>query len=113
MIEDYQYTPTPLPPKNKGLFGFGGQPSEGSVGLSASVSLNSTAGGGGEQGQQGPQGEQGPPGPPGPLVSGSFGSILYSTGSAWVALSPPSGGTYVLASTGGAPYWMATEECNV
>ena len=110
MIEDYKYTPTPLPPKNPGLFGLGGQPSEGSIGLSASVSLNSIAGGGG-QGQQGQQGQQGPPGPPGPLVSGSFGSILYSNGSAWVALGAPSGGTYVLASAGGAPYWMETEAC--
>jgi len=40
------------------------------------------------------------------------GDLLYWNGEAWVILPPPSGtDTKVLASTGGAPFWLETEEC--
>lgn len=40
------------------------------------------------------------------------GDLLYWNGEEWVILPPPSGtDTKVLASTGGAPFWLETEEC--
>lgn len=43
----------------------------------------------------------------------NMGDLLYWDGEAWVILPPPSGiGTKVLASTGGVPIWLATEECD-
>jgi hypothetical protein len=40
------------------------------------------------------------------------GDLLYWDGEAWVILPPPSGtDTKVLASTGGVPFWLETEEC--
>jgi hypothetical protein len=42
----------------------------------------------------------------------SFGDMLYWNGASWVPLSAATGtGTYVLASNGGTPYWLETEEC--
>lgn len=42
----------------------------------------------------------------------STGDIAVWSGTDWVPLSPPGGGgVFVLASSGGAPYWLATEEC--
>ncbi len=91
MIDDYQYTPSPLPPKNEGYFGFGGQPSEGSAGLMASTNA---VGGGGGGGGQGPMGPMGPRGPAGPGI-----------------LAPPATGTYILGSIDGTVQWIATTDC--
>jgi hypothetical protein len=70
MRDDYQYQPQPLPPKNEGLFGYGGKPNEGSRGFQGQiVDYGGTPGGdggGGSEGPQGPQGPQGPEGPEGP-----------------------------------------------
>ena len=44
----------------------------------------------------------------------AVGQMLYWSGEAWVTLNPPTSGDnkpHVLASIGGAPYWLATEEC--
>lgn len=41
----------------------------------------------------------------------SVGDILCWSGSSWFPLSAPSGGLHVLASAGGIPYWIATEDC--
>jgi hypothetical protein len=41
------------------------------------------------------------------------GDLLYWDGEAWAVLPVPSGtDTRVLASNGGVPYWLATEECD-
>lgn len=93
MIDNYQYQPQALPPKNKELFGFGGRPSAGSNGLQSSIIENGISSSGGSQ--QGPPGPQGPQGPPGD-----------STISA-----PPSTGTYVLGSIDGVVQWINTTEC--
>lgn len=42
----------------------------------------------------------------------SVGDILYWNGSSWSPLPSPSGGLRVLASDGGIPYWIATEDCD-
>jgi hypothetical protein len=42
----------------------------------------------------------------------NVGDLLYWDSEAWVILPPPSGtDTKVLASNGGVPYWLGTEEC--
>ena len=47
------------------------------------------------------------------LPEGELGDILYHDGESWVVLNPPSSSTvHVLASSGNAPYWLATEECD-
>ena len=48
------------------------------------------------------------------LPSGeNIGDLLYWDGGAWAVLPVPSGtDTRVLASNGGVPYWLATEECD-
>jgi hypothetical protein len=37
--------------------------------------------------------------------------LLYWSGDEWVTLDPPGGELHVLASNGGAPFWVATEDC--
>ena len=84
MIDDYQYQSLNLPPTNGGLFGYGGQPSEGARGFAANFIDTSVNGGGnGSAGPQGPQGPQGPPGPGITLPSGS-GVLGISGGSLFV-----------------------------
>lgn len=39
------------------------------------------------------------------------GQLLYWSGDAWVTLDPPGGGLHVLASNGGEPFWIETEDC--
>jgi hypothetical protein len=92
MIDDYQYQSNPLPPKNEGLFGFGGKANEGSRGFSGSIvdAGSGTASSNGSQGPQGPQGIQGLPGDPGLLVNGVLGDMLYHNGTTWVTLSSSS-----------------------
>lgn len=74
MTDDYQYQPQQLPPKNEGLFGYGGKPNEGSRGFQGQVvdfgGGVGGGGGGGGGGIQGPQGPQGPEGPQGPRGQG-------------------------------------------
>ncbi len=53
MIDDYQYQPQPLPPKNEGLFGYGGKPNEGSRGFQGDIVDYGGTGGGGGLGQEG------------------------------------------------------------
>ena len=105
MIDDYQYQPQPLPPKNEGLFGYGGKPNEGSRGFQGDIVDYGGTGGGGGLGQEGQQGPQGPQGPPGTLVNGVQGDMLYHNGTDWVTFSKPlSDG--ILTITAGVPSWI-------
>ena len=38
------------------------------------------------------------------------GDILYWDGTKWVTLAAPSGGDFVLMSSGGAPHWQQVQE---
>jgi len=43
----------------------------------------------------------------------SVGQLAYWDGSNWLSLPlPGNGGIHVLASRGGTPYWLETEECD-
>lgn len=102
MIDDYQYQPQPLPPKNEGLFGYGGKPNEGSRGFQGDIVDYGGTGGGGGLGQEGPQGPQGPPGT---LVNGVQGDMLYHNGTSWVTFSKPATDG-ILTITAGVPNWI-------
>lgn len=41
-----------------------------------------------------------------------IGSIAYWDGNDYVPLNPPGGGLSVLASSGGTPFWLTTEDCS-
>ena len=95
MIDDYKYTPTPLPSKNSGPFGLGGKPNEGSRGFSGNVvdagpglAGNPNLGGNFQAAAAfegaGIVGGIGATGATGPLVSGNSGDMLYHNGSTWV-----------------------------
>lgn len=108
MIDDYQYQPQPLPPKNEGLFGYGGKPNEGSRGFQGDiVDYGGTGGGGGGGTQEGQQGPQGPQGPPGPLIDGVQGDMLYHNGTDWVTFSKPATDG-ILSIVAGVPTWITT-----
>lgn len=105
MTDDYQYQPQQLPPKNEGLFGYGGKPNEGSRGFQGDIvdyGLTSGTDGGG---QQGPQGPQGPQGEPGPLIDGVQGDMLYHNETDWVTFSKPLTDG-ILTITSGVPSWI-------
>jgi hypothetical protein len=109
MTDDYQYQSTVLPEKNKGLFGLGGRPNEGSAGFGGSIIDGGSGANGanGDPGIQGVQGIQGPPGEPGLLVDGELGDMLYHNGYEWVAF----GGTSddgLLRMEGKSPSWFLT-----
>jgi hypothetical protein len=115
MTDDYQYQPQQLPPKNEGLFGYGGKPNEGSRGFQGQiVDYGGNGGGGGDdggggiqgpQGPQGPEGPQGPQGPVGPLIDGVEGDMLYYGASGWKTFSKPNAdGTLTIMS--GIPSWI-------
>lgn len=106
MTDDYQYQPQPLPPKNEGLFGFGGKPNEGSRGFQGSIvdyaGVNGTQGGGYDGSGSG---VQGPPGPPGELVPGDQGDMLYYDGVDWITFEKPFTDG-ILTITDGVPSWI-------
>lgn len=106
MTDDYQYQPQPLPPKNEGLFGFGGKPNEGSRGFQGSITdyagVNGVQGGGSD-GLGG--GVQGPQGPPGELVPGDQGDMLYYDGVDWITFAKPLTDG-ILTITDGVPSWI-------
>ena len=108
MMDNYQYQSQPLPPKNEGLFGFGGKPSEGSRGFEGSIvdyaGVNGAQGGGFSGGMQGPQGIQGPPGE---LVPGDQGDMLYYDGVDWITFAKPTTDG-VLSIIAGVPTWITT-----
>lgn len=120
MIDDYQYTPTPLAQKNEGPFGLGGRPMEGSRGFSGSIvdsgpnftippidPFEFPSGLYGQPGQQGPPGPPGPTGPTGPLLGGSLGDMLYHNGATWVGFGKPNTGG-ILSMDSGIPSWITT-----
>ena len=111
MIDDYQYQPQSLPPKNEGLFGYGGKPNEGSRGFQGQiVDFGGGVGGGGVGGGggiQGPQGPEGPQGPAGPFISGVEGDMLYYGASGWQTFSKPNTDG-VLSIVGSVPTWITT-----
>jgi hypothetical protein len=106
MTDDYQYQPQPLPPKNEGLFGYGGKPNEGSRGFQGDVVDYGGPRGiiGSNVEQQGPQG---PPGEPGPLIDGVQGDMLYHDGTDWVTFSKPATDG-ILSIVAGVPTWITT-----
>jgi hypothetical protein len=113
MIDDYQYQPQQLPPKNEGLFGYGGKPNEGSRGFQGSiVDYGGTGGGGVGGGQEGPQGPQGPQGPPGTLVNGVQGDMLYHNGTGWVAFSKTGKESILSMTSSGVPFWITADYNN-
>jgi hypothetical protein len=120
MTDDYQYQPQQLPPKNEGLFGYGGKPNEGSRGFQGQiVDYGGNGGGGGDdggggiqgpqgpQGPEGPQGPQGPQGPVGPLIDGVDGDMLYYGATGWKTFSKPNTDG-VLSIVEGVPTWITT-----
>ena len=106
MTDDYQYQAQPLPPKNEGLFGFGGKPNEGSRGFQGSITdyagVNAVQGGGSDGGGGG---VQGPQGPPGELVPGDQGDMLYYDGVDWITFPKPATDG-ILTITAGVPSWI-------
>lgn len=112
-MDDYQYQPQQLPPKNEGLFGFGGKPNEGSRGFEGSiVDYGTSSSGGGLEGPPGPEGPAGPAGS-GSLADGVYGDILYYDGNDWVGFgAPSSNGTFVLGFVNGALEWVETVDCS-
>jgi hypothetical protein len=112
MIDDYQYQSTPLAPKNEGLFGLGGQPSEGVRGFTGQTydfgsnvisSNNSFTGGAAGAGGFG----DGSPGSYVPLPDGIYGDMLYHNGSDWVVFNRPSSDG-VLSIVAGNPTWITS-----
>jgi hypothetical protein len=112
MIDDYQYKPTPLSPKNQGLFGFGGQPNEGSRGFVSSIEDAGPSrrggndfGGGSENNPY--SGSAGVQQSYDPFPDAVGGDILYYNGDKWVTLNKPSSDG-ILSIVGNTPTWITT-----
>ncbi len=116
MIDDYQYKPTPLSPKNEGLFGLGGQPSEGSRGFFSSIedAGPSRRGGNDFGGGNNPySGSAGVQQSYDPFPDAVSGDILYYNGDKWVTIPAPTGEkTYVLGFKDSVLQWIQTTDCD-
>lgn len=108
MTDDYQYREQSLPPKNEGLFGYGGKPNEGSRGFQGDI-VDYGGTGGAIGGGVGPQGPQGPEGDPGLIVDGVLGDMLYHDGTDWVTFPKPATDG-ILTIVEGIPEWITASD---